>query len=686
MKYLWLKEEKQRSYAEFKSRFFYSGEENPILKITADFKFAAYVNGEFFANGQYADLPEYKTFSAYDLSSVLKNGENELLIKAYHSGEDFQTCRTMKASVAFTVTAGGKTLAESDENVLARESSEYTAGDICTPQLGYTYNYSFTAKENIWEKATVIDTGFKEYAKPIKNTRISDPVRGGIIAQGEYKMCGGKTVGEKMLRAYLSQRFYPELTGKAKDFSNRYYLPLSVKTELSGDGVYFVADLGRECAGYPYFSIETKKAATAYFGWGEHLSDLRPRTFVGGRNFAFKAELKAGKNDFSDYLRRIGARYFIIFIESDDFILNDLGIREELYPFAKPKKDFGDRLYNAVYETGRRTLELCAHEHYEDCPWREQALYGMDSRNQMLFGYGAFGEYEYPRAAMLLMSKCVEEDGLLSLCPPSRVAITIPSFSLYYVIAVCENAEYDYNTAFITAVLPAVKRIMETFKSAQNERGVLNTLGAIRYWNFHEWSDGLDGGEIWKKKESIPKDDCILTALAAIAADKLSVLLKKTGDTEAAAETSDFAKKLFAGLKTFYNEEKGLFASYRENGELKGYHEYTQATVLLASKGRLSKNTTENLVEALMNPEGLVKLTLAGLPVKYEALLKYAGKDAKKYVLNNCMDIFGKMLLSGATSFWETGYGEEDFGDAGSLCHGWSSVACYVLDTLVPQR
>ena len=61
-------------------------------------------------------------------------------------------------------------------------------------------------------------------------------------------------------------------------------------------------------------------------------------------------------------------------------------------------------------------------------------------------------------------------------------------------------------------------------------------------------------------------------------------------------------------------------------------------------------------------------------------------KGAKKYVLEDCMGIFGKMLLSGATSFWETGYGDEDFDDAGSLCHGWSSVACYVLDTLFPQK
>ena len=38
---------------------------------------------------------------------------------------------------------------------------------------------------------------------------------------------------------------------------------------------------------------------------------------------------------------------------------------------------------------------------------------------------------------------------------------------------------------------------------------------------------------------------------------------------------------------------------------------------------------------------------------------------------------WGKMLYSGATSFWETIRGGWDFGCAGSLCHGWSGIPVY---------
>ena len=37
----------------------------------------------------------------------------------------------------------------------------------------------------------------------------------------------------------------------------------------------------------------------------------------------------------------------------------------------------------------------------------------------------------------------------------------------------------------------------------------------------------------------------------------------------------------------------------------------------------------------------------------------------------------GKMLDAGATTFWETELGAEDFGGAGSLCHGWSALAVH---------
>jgi hypothetical protein len=41
------------------------------------------------------------------------------------------------------------------------------------------------------------------------------------------------------------------------------------------------------------------------------------------------------------------------------------------------------------------------------------------------------------------------------------------------------------------------------------------------------------------------------------------------------------------------------------------------------------------------------------------------------------------MLFAGATSFWETGRGGDDFDRAGSLCHGWSALPVYYYQAWV---
>jgi len=40
------------------------------------------------------------------------------------------------------------------------------------------------------------------------------------------------------------------------------------------------------------------------------------------------------------------------------------------------------------------------------------------------------------------------------------------------------------------------------------------------------------------------------------------------------------------------------------------------------------------------------------------------------------------MLDRGATTFWETIKGADDFGGAGSLCHGWSALPIYYYEIL----
>lgn len=64
-------------------------------------------------------------------------------------------------------------------------------------------------------------------------------------------------------------------------------------------------------------------------GYGEHLDDLRPRTYVNGRHFAFSYRLKRGNNPFVQPFGRMGGRYLVLLAEKACRI-RDAGIKEYL--------------------------------------------------------------------------------------------------------------------------------------------------------------------------------------------------------------------------------------------------------------------------------------------------------------------------------------------------------------------
>ena len=131
------------------------------------------------------------------------------------------------------------------------------------------------------------------------------------------------------------------------------------------------------------------------------------------------------------------------------------------------------------------------HEHYEDCPWREQALYTMDSRNQMLCGYYAFGEKEFPRANLQLISKDQRKINLLSICYPVKMDFVIPSFSLHYITECKEYLLYTGDKEFLNEIYPKLSSIIEAFTSRLTIAGLVSPFEGSAYWNFYEWRNGL---------------------------------------------------------------------------------------------------------------------------------------------------------------------------------------------------
>ena len=477
--------------------------------------------------------------------------------------------------------------------------------------------------------------------------------------------------------------------------------------ETDSPGLYLILDLGREEVGFLDLDIEAGPGTIIDLAHGEHLADQRVRATVGGRHFANRIVCREGRTRFSHVLRRLGGRYLELhlFPTSPQVVLHCSTLRPSPYPLQnRGAFACSDSLHNRIHEVSRRTLHLCMHEHYEDCPWREQALYAMDSRNQALCGYYCFGEYDFPAISFALLGASLQPDGFLELIAPSTFTRTIPSFSLAWIIEVWEHFLHSGRVDDLRRQLPVVRQILEK-RLATLMDGLLPTPTAGNCWNFYEWADGLSGdNDAWLHAHpdtvrfDAPLNLFFLLALRAAAriASSLSV-----PDLETAWSTvaDDLADQIHA---RFWHADLGCYQTYlwpetantQETKQLADtvqlpesvdspVHtaELTQALALYA--GICPSAQADSLRQLLADGRpGLVEVTLSHSIYKYEALLA----DPKTYavlVFDRIARDWGHMLMHDATSFWETIKGSCDFNQAGSLCHGWSAIPVYLYQAYV---
>ncbi len=659
-----------------------------ILHISADADYAVYVDGVLSYFGQYPDYTHYKVYDSLDLTGFLSAGEHRIRITVHANGRDFLTYRKEQPGVIYALFDGEELLLSSSENTLVSLNPHFENGntELVTFQLGFSFSYHEIPRPAEAPRchAQIVSKTKTLFPRPVKKliTQENKPAR--IAAQGVFRLPEDEdlTSGQTAEFAYLSAGRLKKMT----EDPARCVVPskegIALHTENCGgsfDGIYCTLDLGEESAGVFSIDIDLPEEAAVLVSWGEHLCDLRPRAYVGGRNFAFWYYARSGRNTFVNPFLRLGLRYLQIHVFADAFRLYYAGIKPTDLPV--PEGAYfrcSDQLHNRIFETSVRTVRLCMHEHYEDCPWREQALYPMDSRNQMLTSYLAIGETDLARESIRLMALSQREDGFLENCSPARFPYTIPSFTLVFVVQLREYLLYSGDLAFIREMLPAARNIVSAFLARLEETGLLKCLGEEKYWNFYEWAEGVGGGKdaVLGIKEEDRTYDAPLNAFFSMALKNLAELENACGNEREADLLKEKKRKLdLAADELFWDPERGAYVSFVNGaGERTHFTELTNALFVYADICPAEKQ--EQVLSALVRNE-LQPVTLSHLIFKYEALLRRPDLYGRA-VFRDIADKWGKMLFDGATAFYEAFDGAAAFGDAGSLCHGWSGTPAYL--------
>lgn len=436
------------------------------------------------------------------------------------------------------------------------------------------------------------------------------------------------------------------------------------RMDLSGKEIY---DFGRETVGYIVLEVECLEDSDVMVAYGEHLADGCVRQKIGSRDFSMRFRCSKGQHTFEQLFLRVAGRYVEIF-KPEGVEIKSVAILPVMYPMEETER-FLTGLEGEIYDVSVRTLKLCMHEHYEDCPWREQALYVLDGRNQMLSGYYAFKDTSFARANIVFISKGIREDGMLELVYPAVNTPVIPFFTVMYPVVVWEYIQHTKDITILAEVMPVVKEITETFKGMIGEEYLIYNK-PDRYWNFYEWSQGSSGS----KADDADGKKCDLIINCAFVYSTIRYLELCEIYGEAFEIDLDEMRKAIKVM--FYDKEKGMFFLSNKNRDL-----YSQCGNAFA---KLIGLDGVNLERAVRGECGVIPATLSMCTFVYDALLDGSEKN-KKFVLNSIKHNYGYMLESGATSFWETIRGEADFNNAGSLCHGWSAIPVYYYAKLLKR-
>lgn len=662
--------------SEFRTSFEATADGTGSLTIAADTVYAVGLNGRIqVETARLPDVPPTRFYDVLTLTGVRK-GRNELLIRHYYQGADSFQHIPGDPGLAFLLEAPGVCVT-SGTNVAWRLSSADRAAGVPkqTNQYGFTFEYDAAAESAAWRPLSSAECARRAGEGPLVRRPVAPsvtlpaaPCR--LVAEGELD---GSPAPDDIAKGMDATAMTPCALGTP------------VSPEHFPRGFYYLLDLGREETGLLDLEFDTDTNVIVDIGHAEHAENGRIRAFVGGRRFAGRYRAKGGCQSWTRWQRRISGRFIQLHVRGvkTHFTLHRATVKPVIREVTeRPVPSELDARQTAIWKTAVCTLRLSMHEHYEDCPWREQGLYANDARNQILCGRFAFeNDGAFAVHSLSLLARGLHDDGWLELCMPAKIPITIPSFTFSWNLAVADCLRLYGPSPALKELLPTARTILDRHLG-ELEDGLLPCVCNRRNWHFYDWAKELENCP-WSKGEDGPprledvrsRFDAPLNLLFLLALEADADVAEAFGDTLSAQRWRAAAATLRPRIReVFWNGDRHRFDTYRGVKGRKEGHELTQALAILADV--VPEGELRPLAEKLSAPSDWVETTLSQSLHKFEALAK-AGPVYGLRARQSMEKTWGAMLDAGATSFWEMKEGWPAFDNAGSLCHGWSAVPVY---------
>jgi hypothetical protein len=284
----------------------------------------------------------------------------------------------------------------------------------------------------------------------------------------------------------------------------------------------------------------------------------------------------------------------------------------------------------------------------------------------------AFGDARVSaRAFRLAFSDC-DADGLVpGVCPApddKRSKFTLLPTNLYITRMLKDYFLYSGDKELVKDILPRLTTIIEVFSRWMDESGLI--CPPDKYWNFFDWSYGLNGIDYNGRSTSL---------LNLFYINALHDLIELSSLTNMKIDEPRYRKlisKARLGVKQFLRYDNRIADCLSETGEPGPASQLAHALAFLCGE------FTDDIVEGISDPSLLVPEFYFHLFV-LEALSKN-GKSEE--ALARIRKYWGPNIMTGTPTIWEAdihGHGKKAFHEAGSLCHGFATAPIDFFQTVI---
>ncbi|MCX6952851.1 MAG: family 78 glycoside hydrolase catalytic domain [Verrucomicrobia bacterium] len=306
-----------------------------------------------------------------------------------------------------------------------------------------------------------------------------------------------------------------------------------------------------------------------------------------------------------------------------------------------------------IWRAALRTMRLCSHETFEDCPYYEQMQYAGDTMITSKIAMLTTGDYRLTKQALYHFDWSRLSDGLTQSRFPSRLVQIIPSWSLHWITCARDYVACSGDVAVVRDLLPGFRAVLDWFRRHGDADGL---PAKLPFWNITDWCP-------WWPRGVVPGSDtgptCIISAQYVVALDETAGLCRLIGRereaTELAAEAEALRGKLHA---RFWSEVEGLYFDRPGGPEVS---QYGNAWAVVC--GAAGERERARLLRRFPSDAKLAPGSFFWWHTGFQALALCGGYDR----MPECLGPWHESIDAGLDTFVE----ENSYWR--SLCHAWSA-------------